>query len=326
VGFHHQALLIAALWPEGKGNVGAGASVGCNHTSRAPDQELWSAEGLFFGLGVKVVYPSDFTGSPYSILACGVTMPAQQMSFPFALVTTPSARPEDLPLTYNEIAPGWLLSDNLFVLKRNEAKFKSRSRAGRTAVPFEVLRPDTVDLMRDACRRLEAVRQVQSIYTDRDIAGLGKNFLTEANRQRAIAAYRFHTRYYALCGLLEPFEADAEALQQSPAELERLLTSAAGTPRWEHQRQLRCELGCQAVVPALRELEGMLEVVAREVERSKTKDDVRGEPIIADYAAVRVAADADAVVQQTWCETRQRQEQVRNLLLRLQPVRLKMTG
>ena len=28
VGFHHQALLIAAMWPEGKGNVGYGANVG----------------------------------------------------------------------------------------------------------------------------------------------------------------------------------------------------------------------------------------------------------------------------------------------------------
>ena len=38
VGFHHQALLISALWPEGKGNVGYGANVGSNHTSKAPDQ------------------------------------------------------------------------------------------------------------------------------------------------------------------------------------------------------------------------------------------------------------------------------------------------
>lgn len=34
VGFHHQALLIAAIWPLGRGNVGYGANVGSNHTSR----------------------------------------------------------------------------------------------------------------------------------------------------------------------------------------------------------------------------------------------------------------------------------------------------
>lgn len=46
VGFHHQSLLIASFWPEGKGNVGYGANVGSNHTSKAPDQELWPGEGL----------------------------------------------------------------------------------------------------------------------------------------------------------------------------------------------------------------------------------------------------------------------------------------
>ncbi|MFP6667344.1 MAG: DUF4954 family protein, partial [Pirellulales bacterium] len=54
VGFHHQALLIAVLWPEGKGNVGYGANVGSNHTSKAPDQECWPGEGAFFGLGTNI--------------------------------------------------------------------------------------------------------------------------------------------------------------------------------------------------------------------------------------------------------------------------------
>ena len=34
VGFHHQSLLIATIWPLGRGNVGYGANVGSNHTSR----------------------------------------------------------------------------------------------------------------------------------------------------------------------------------------------------------------------------------------------------------------------------------------------------
>src|SRR5262249_2328323 len=54
VSSHHQALLIAAVWPEGKGNVGHGANVGCNHTGKAPDQEFFPGEGLFLGLGVNV--------------------------------------------------------------------------------------------------------------------------------------------------------------------------------------------------------------------------------------------------------------------------------
>ncbi|MCL2025996.1 MAG: DUF4954 family protein [Leptospirales bacterium] len=37
-GYHHQSLLIASLWPSGRGNIGYGANVGSNHTGKAPDQ------------------------------------------------------------------------------------------------------------------------------------------------------------------------------------------------------------------------------------------------------------------------------------------------
>jgi hypothetical protein len=314
VGFHHQALLIATLWPEGKGNVGAGASVGCNHTSRAPDQEFWCAEGMFFGLNVKVMYPSDFSGSPYSILACGITMPSQKLTFPFSLVTAPSSSRAGIPPIYNEIVPAWQLTDNLFALKRNQVKFKTRSQGRRHPLEFEVFRPETVDLMKDACRRLQAVREVGDLYTDRDIEGLGKNYLTEANRQRALAAYRFYTHYYALLGLLE--QAEATLACDGSVEVQRLLTTSASNPRWEHQRQILCdELGYNTIVAPLRELEGMLEVVARDVEHSKAKDDWRGRKIISDYADVRVPANEDPLVQQAWKEARELQARLRNVLL-----------
>src|SRR3712207_7220929 len=48
------------------------AKAGSNHTSRAPDQEFRPGEGLFLGLGVNIKFPSDFRGSPYSVIACGV--------------------------------------------------------------------------------------------------------------------------------------------------------------------------------------------------------------------------------------------------------------
>src|SRR5262249_6641289 len=73
VSLHHQALLIATVWPSGKGNVSAGARVGANHTSRAPDQECWPGEGMFFGLGVNVKFPADFRAAPYIVIAAGVT-------------------------------------------------------------------------------------------------------------------------------------------------------------------------------------------------------------------------------------------------------------
>ena len=316
VGFHHQALVIATLWPQGKGNVGAGAYVGCNHTSRAPDQEFWCAEGLFIGLGVKIVFPADFSGSPYSILSCGITMPSQKLAFPFSLVIAPSARWEGVPAAYNEIAPAWLLTDNLYALKRNEAKFNSRNKARRLSLQCEVFHPETVDQMKDACRRLESVRTVQDVYTERHIAGLGKNYLTETNRQRALAAYRFYTHFYALLGLLE--QAQLTLDHEGPDEVQRLLTTSSCQPRWEHQRQILCdEPSMGDVTSMLRELGRMLHVVARDVERSKTKDDLRGRQIIADYTEVRTPAEEDPLVQQTWNETLRLQERLLDVLRRL---------
>src|SRR5262249_19003119 len=120
VGFRHQALLIAAIWPEGRGNVSHGANVGANHSSRAPDQEARFGEGTFLGLGVNVKYPIDLSRAPYCFVACGVTLPPQRVLYPFALINVPSGPRPDVPGCYNEIVPGWGLSDNLYALKRTE--------------------------------------------------------------------------------------------------------------------------------------------------------------------------------------------------------------
>ena len=150
VGFHHQALLIAAFWPEGKGNVGYGANVGSNHTSKAPDQELWPGEGTFFGLGVNIKFPSDFTKAPYSIIATAVNALPQKVTLPFSLINSPADRFEGISPAYNEIMPGWVLSDNIFTIRRNEGKYRKRNKAKRAKIEFEVFRPEIVDMMVDA--------------------------------------------------------------------------------------------------------------------------------------------------------------------------------
>jgi hypothetical protein len=310
VGFHHQALLIAALWPEGKGNVGYGANAGSNHTGKAPDQEFWPGEGLFLGLGVNIKFPADFSQAPYTIVACGTSTPPQKLTFPFSLLSPPSARPPQVPPACNEIAPGWVLAHNLYALRRNESKYRARNRARRVRLTFDIFRPDTVDLMRDACRRLEAV-ETREFYTDRDIKGLGKNYLQEAARQSALAAYRFHIRHYALLGLLEATRA---AVGEEPRAFERLLAEP-GDLRWEHQRQLLVgELGVSEVLVGLRMLPDLLESVARDVERSKARDDERGPGIIPDYAAAHAPAADDPFVRQTWEETRRLQAEVADLI------------
>jgi hypothetical protein len=320
VGFHHQALLIATLWPEGKGNVGYGANVGSNHTSKAPDQEFWAGEGLFVGLGVNVKFPADLSRSPYSILASGITTLPQKVAFPFSLINSPLGPLPGIPPAYNEIIPAWLLTDNLYPLTRNEVKFRARNQARRHTLEFRVFRPEIVDLMRDARQRLGAAHPVHEVYTDRDINGLGKNVLLEKHRAPAIAAYSFFIRYYALLRLKEQV---TTAVGDGRADtINGLLLTRSTDPVWEHARRiLHEEEGLHDVVGALRQLPDILEEVARGVERSKAKDDERGRRIIDDYAAVHVAAADDALVRQTWEETRRLQAEVRELLavLPLQP-------
>jgi hypothetical protein len=317
VSFHHQALLIATLWPEGRGNVAYGANVGSNHTSKAPDQEFRPGEGTFLGLGVNVKFPADFSRAPYTVLACGVTTLPQKLMFPFSLINAPSASYPGIGRAYNEITPAWLLTDSLYTLKRNEGKHQARNKARRKQFDYKVFRPGIVDLMRDACRRLEAVRQVKEVYTEQDIKGLGKNFMRDVCRQPAIDAYRFFVRYYALLSLKERIQS---ALREGEEQaLSGLLATPDSQPHWEHARRiLQEELGVTDIVAGLRQLPDMLDKVATAVELSKAKDDQRGVRIIDDYAEVHAEAKQDPLVRQTWDDTRRLQQEIAELVSRLE--------
>jgi hypothetical protein len=313
VSFHHQALLIATLWPEGKGNVAYGANVGSNHTAKAPDQEFWPGEGMFLGLGINIKFPADFRRAPYSIIACGVTTLPQKVLFPFSLINVPSAHPAGISSAFNEIIPAWLLTDNLYTLKRNEGKYRARYQGRRLQIDFRIFRSDIVDYMRDACKRLEAVRPTREAYSEAEIEGLGKNFLLEKHRKPAIEAYRFFIRYYALLLLKE--EVEAALRNHLNGETQRILVTPSSDGRWEHARQILCqELGVRQVVAGLRQLPAMFEQIARDVEASKARDDERGPRIIEDYAQVHVPAADDPLVRQTWEDARRMRREVEELV------------
>lgn len=317
VGFHHQSLLIAALWPEGKGNVGYGANVGSNHTAKAPDQEIWPGEGAFFGLGVNVKFPADYSKSPYTIFASGVSCLPQRMEFPFSLVNSPAARLDGVSPAYNEIMPAWVLSDNIYMVKRNEGKYQKRNKARRSQFVFEVFRPEIADLMVDARRRLQAVKAPKEVYTAKEIEGLGKNYVTESSRTKAIETYTFYLKYYALLGLKREVEALVKAKETD--EVADLLTEACPScPRWEHERQtLRRELPEADVASGLKRLVELQHKIAKDVQVSKEKDDRRGEETIEDYAEAHAPAKDDGFVKETWAKTQTLQREVESLLAAL---------
>ncbi|NOZ63954.1 MAG: DUF4954 family protein [Caldiserica bacterium] len=309
VGFHHQSLLIAALWPEGKGNVGYGANVGSNHTSKAPDQEIWCGEGTFFGLGTNIKFPANFKKSPYSIIATGVTTLPQKVEFPFSLINSPAVNLPGVSPAFNEIIPGWVLSDNLFTIRRNEGKYRKRNKARRSRFDFEVLRPDIVDLMIEARERLKNIPEVKDFYLGKDLPGLGKNYLFEKNRKKAVDIYTFFIRYYALCGLKNKLE--------ESNEWKDILVKESSHTRWEHERKIILqEFPGKGLKELLQMLAEMQERIAEMVEESKRKDDVRGKKIIEDYESAHTCAEDDSFVKETWQETRKILQEIKGLLSR----------
>lgn len=294
----HQSLLISTYWPEGRGNVGYGANVGSNHTSRAPDQEMIAGEGLFIGLGANFKFPCDFSQAAYSVIACGANLSPQKVTFPFSLIAPLMDYYPGVPKDCNQISPAWMLRENIYALKRNEAKFRARNRARRAQFDFAVFRPSTVISMLEAVRRLSGVSSEHGFYTERQIPGIGQNVLTEKDRLRAIDAYRFYACFYALQGMKSRL---AHLLATGKGESGRLLLTASHMEEWEFQRQILVnEFGITDTPAALGLLASMSLTIAKDCERARQKDDTRGTRIIDDYAEVHPSADRDRIVRQTW--------------------------
>lgn len=308
VGFHHQSLLIAVLWPEGKGNVGYGANVGSNHTAKAPDQEIWPGEGTFFGLGVNIKFPADYTKAPYSIIATGVNALPQKVEMPFSLINESATEYEGISPAFNEIFPAWVLSDNIYTIKRNEGKYAKRNKAKRSELVFEVFRPDIIDLMVEARSRLQNIKEKKELYLERDIKGLGKNYLLERTRLKAIDTYTFYLKYYALNGVFTQVKANGSV------DLNATSTDA----RWEHERTIfQSELAGTDVKAALSLLKEMQQKIAEDVHTAKSKDDKRGVRVIPDYAEAHSPASEDGFVKETYKVTEESIKEIDSLIAKL---------
>jgi hypothetical protein len=203
VGFHHQSLLIAAFWPAGRGNVGYGANVGSNHTSRLSDQSLWPGEGVFFGLGSSSKFPLNMSEAPYTTVATGVSWGPGRLNLPFSLVTEGS-----------RIAPGWSILSNAYQLERAFVKGKSRAPAGYAAQP---IRASMMNLVWMALTRLRAAVKladgVDKITESPAAVGLGLagGYITRGDVEKGIRAYEFVLELYALRTAWDAFAGDFDA-------------------------------------------------------------------------------------------------------------------
>ena len=273
---HHHSLLIAALWPDGCGNLGYGANVGSNHTGRMPDQEIMPGQGMFFGLGVNVKFPANYRESPFTLIASGVTTMPQRVKFPFSLIRSGDPQLMGVPARLNEILPAWNYARNAYALDRNIYKYAQR---GKGAVPnsfFSLYNAETVHYAFDAYCRLQ-VNQVQDVYTKEHIDGLGENFLRERVRQKALKTYGEYLERYVLDQMIALVENDASLALQPPRELRRLLS---GDLNREVLRVVPMPASFDELVKRYRTLEKeWFDSVAHGLD----KDIARGKEIFDDY-------------------------------------------
>jgi len=273
---HHHSLLIAALWPEGCGNLGYGANVGSNHTGRMPDQEVMPGQGMFFGLGVNIKFPANYRESPFTLIASGVTTLPQRLKFPFSLVRPGDPQLPGVPSRLNEIVPGWNYAKNAYALDRNAYKYSLRGKGVIPSTFYSIYHGDTVRQVYDSYNRLQ-VAQIRDVYTKEHIDGLGENFMRERVRQEALHTYAAYLERYVLDQMIQLAENDAMLVGQSPREIRKLL---AGDMNKEVSRVVPMPDTFEDMVKRFRQLEkDWYEAVTHGLD----KDNARGREIFDDY-------------------------------------------
>ena len=313
VSFHHQSLLISARWPEGRGNIGYGANVGSNHTSRRADQEIRIGEGMFFGLSAAVKFPADFSEAPYSIIASAVTTLPQTLAYPFSLLIehdpeqagdrgAGGAAAPSTPCAPTRVVPGWVLYRNAYMLMRSRIKFARRDRSTRHHFTHDPFSPAVLAAVRraraflaaaepgghcDGTSNGESEAAPRACYGPGELHGIGKNVLYEHDRVAAIEAYDRLLRREELRARLEA----------APAA--RYGTTGLGAgPGPDADAESGAEAHVQQPLSdeELEEYVTLVDRFAAEVYDSVRRDYRRGTRTIPDYADSHPAPEDDEVV------------------------------
>ena len=225
-------------------------------------------EGTFFGLGCAIASPSDFQRIAVQHHRHGGEHHCRRRSrFPFSLVAVPSriaARAE----TTSSRAPTMSSS------RAGESSTTTPMAWCATSWKFASARPrlpachrlqdpapaHRMRLVQDAYQRLRGVRTVKAAYLESDIEGIGKNFVREEIRLKAIEVYGQALTRYALRLLL--------------AEREGRLT-IPGSREIAHDLS-ECFLPGSSFEERMRRLIEIERLNAQLVHESKHHDDERG--------------------------------------------------
>ncbi len=306
--FTRQALLISTFWPEGRGNVSYGANIGTSHSGRAADQEHWAGEGIFYGLGASIRFPSNFVESPWLLIASGVTTLPQRVEMPFSLIQHPTIRPVDLSPAFNELVPGWSIEKNLYGLLANEEHYRKVQSAyplpnNRTPLETRIFRPTIIPLLLDTLDRLHRAGSASSVdtlpngemyYLESQIPGIGKNFVRESARQQGICSLEFAINYILALTIFQHWNANSSAFDRNQMVSCPELDALAPDVRARIPNDFTHDVAWDA---ALKKAFSIAEYAVALARTERKSDIARGIRIIPDYTDVHGGIESDRFLQ-----------------------------
>ncbi len=189
---HNNSFLIAALIM-GQSNIAAGGTIGSNHNSRTPDNELAAGRGFWPGLCCSFKHSSRFAS--YCLLAKGDYPSELDITLPFALVNN------NVSADCLEVMPAYWWRYNMYALDRNSTKFAKRDKRQKKEqnIEFDNMAPDTAE---EILNGMELLRKWIADAGEGTVYGEGmeksKRHTVILKPREGLAAYEDMLVYYAM--------------------------------------------------------------------------------------------------------------------------------
>lgn len=170
---HHNNSFLCAALVMGQSNIAAGATIGSNHNSRAPDGEVVAARGFWPALCVSLKHNSKFAS--FTLLARGDYNYELNIQLPFSLVSNDANKNRLL------IMPGYWFMYNMYALARNAHKYGDRDKRVDVVqlIEYDYLAPDSVNEIFDALQILKRAVGISAGANEDEAEKIGSELLEQ---------------------------------------------------------------------------------------------------------------------------------------------------
>jgi hypothetical protein len=181
---HHNNSFLIASTIMGQTNIAAGATIGSNHNSRAPDGEIVAGRGFWPGLCTDFKHNSRFAS--FTLAATGSYSHELDIRYPFSMISL-DKRDEAV-----HVMPAYWFVHNMYAMARNAWKFAKRDvRAVKEQhIELDFLAPDTVQEMLAAMRRLETLAAraggAEAGLADAELQARGRRILSAGGAEELV--------------------------------------------------------------------------------------------------------------------------------------------